>query len=308
MLSRRHIRVKVLQALYAYNNDENANVDQLAKQLRQNIGKLYELYIYLLLSLEELGNYMVHYDEEMKGKYIVDEADLQAGRKLYNNPILQRLMNSGNLHDTAKDLKVVFEADRDLLRKIFLDLKNQDAYRDYMNSSGGSEMADQEVLIFVLKHYTSNNPLFEQHLEEQYYNWSDDKKIALQMAQKTVQLLAAGQEGDFLLPVGQNPKELYEYADELFKTTIRENDKLQEIITPRIPKWEPNQVAVIDLIILKMGVCEFLHFMSIPATVTINEYVELAKIYSTSQSKKFINGVLDTIRKELKKEGVLLKN
>ncbi len=308
MLSRRHIRVKVLQALYSYYNDENVSVAQLEKQLIQNIDRLYELYNYLLLFLEEMGNYMIHYDEEVKGRYIVDDSDLQAGKKLFNNAILQKLMNSEELHKTAEKLKVVFKADRDLLRKIFLDLKNQDAYRDFMNSSGGINVAEQEVILFILKNYSGNSPIFEQHLEEEYFNWNDDKKIAVQMAQKTVQLLAAGKEQEILLPVGQNPDELYDYARQLLNKTIQENDKLQGIITPKIPKWEPNQVALIDLIILKMGVCEFLHFMSIPATVTINEYIELAKIYSTPQSKKFVNGVLDAIRKDLQKEGVLPKN
>ena len=297
-----------MQSLYSYYNDEGANVDQLAKQLDQNINKLYELYIYLMLFIEELGNYMVHYDEEVKGRYILDESDLQAGRKLFNNPILQKLMNSESFHKTAEKQKVVWSSDHDLLRRIFLDLKSQEAYKDYMNGTGGTGVADQEILIFILKHYTSNNPVLEQHLEEQYFNWSDDKKIALQMAQKTVQLLAVESPEDFLLPVGQNPDELYEYANSLFRTTIKENDNLQQIIVSHMPKWEPNQVAMVDLIILKMGVCEFLHFLSIPSTVTINEYIELAKIYSTPQSKKFINGVLDAIQKDLRKEGTLVKN
>lgn len=308
MLSRRHIRVKVLQALYTYYNDEDISVDVLSRQLERNITRLYDLYIYLLLFLEELGNYMVRYEDELRTRYIQNVNEQKATQKLFNNPVLQKLINSELFHKTASKYKVQWSGDEDVLRRIFLDLKNQEIYRDYVNSASGQEHLDQEVLIFVLKHYTTALSAFQQHLEEQFFNWSDDKKIALQMAQKTVQVLATDSPENFLLPVGQNPEELYEYADDLMKRTIRENDKLEQIISSKITKWEPHQVAVIDHIILKMAVCEFLYFPSIPAKVTINEYIELAKTYSTPQSKKFINGVLDAIQKDLRKEGTLIKN
>jgi N utilization substance protein B len=308
MLSRRHVRIKVMQALYSYQNEGEKNLDQLGRQLERNVTKLYDLYLYLLLFLEELGNYMVSYDEQVKARYVREEDDQKAIHKLFNNPILQKLMNSDSFHNTAAKYKVQWNGDEDILRRIYLDLKNQEAYTDFVKAQADDELANREVLIFILKQYTSTLSIFQQHIEEQFINWADDKKIAIQMAQKTVQVLSTDSPVDFLLPVGHNSEELYEYADQLLKKTIEQDEKLKEIISSKITKWEPHMVAVIDYIILKMAISEFLNFPSIPSTVTINEYIELAKSYSTPQSKKFINGVLDAVQKDLRKEGILIKN
>jgi N utilization substance protein B len=146
-----------------------------------------------------------------------------------------------------------------------------------------------------------------QHIEETYMNWHDDRKIVMQMLSKSIQTIAADENDNFLSPLSLNDAENYEFAHELLIKSIENSGRLEEIINPRIGKWEPHQIALIDKIILKMAVCEFLYFPSIPANVSINEYIELAKAYSTPQSKKFVNGVLDAIQKELKKEGQILK-
>jgi N utilization substance protein B len=312
MLSRRHIRIKVMQALYMYYNDGQGNLStpQLNRLLEKNINRLYELYLYLLLFLEEMGQFVLHYDEEVKSRYVQqNEKDTRSGLKLYNNSIIQKLLKSEMFHKTLERYHVAWNADKDILRRIFLDLKNQDIYKEFLQFSEANPVLEQEVLLFLLKHYTANHPVFAQHLEEEFYNWLDDKKIVLQMAAKTVQSLAAGKADDesFLVPLSYNDDDNYEFARELTKSTIEQDAKLDEIISNRISKWEPHQVAVIDNIILKMAVSEFLNFPSIPVKVTINEYIELAKNYSTPQSKKFINGVLDAIVKDLKKEGTVVK-
>jgi N utilization substance protein B len=310
MLSRRHIRVKVLQALYGYYSEggENTNTAQLTRALDKNISKLYDLYLYLLLFVEELGNFVAQYEEEVKSRYIPNEAELTSSGKLSQNPVLQKLMQSDIFHKALSKNAVQWQGDSDILRRIFLDLKNQEAYKDFIQMGAQNPVLEQEVLIFIIKHYTANLSSFQQHLEEQFYNWLDDKKIAIQMAVKTIQQIASGETQDnFLLPISDNEEDIYEYAHQLMKLTIKENKKLEEIISSKISKWEPHQIALIDGIILKMAVCEFLHFPSIPPKVTINEYIELAKNYSTPQSKKFVNGVLDAILKELGKESTFHK-
>jgi transcription antitermination protein NusB len=311
MLSRRHIRVKVMQALYMYYNDKQGSTSlaQVVKALDKNISKLYELYLYLLLFLEEFGNFIFEYDEEVKSRYIQNEKESVQSLKFYNNPILQSLISSEELEKAAKKYHVVWNGDKDILRRIFLDLKNQEIYRDYLASHENNPGLNYEVLNFVLRHYSTHLPLFQQHIEEEYYNWYDDKKVALQMAGKTLQTLATKtDDSSFLVPLSKNDDENYTYAEELLKKTITEDEKIDKLIATRITKWEPHMVAMIDNIILKMAVCEFLNFPSIPSKVSINEYIELAKNYSTPQSKKFVNGVLDAILQELKKEGKLLKS
>lgn len=301
-----------MQALYMYYNtdgQENLNITQLTRALDKNISKLYELYLYLLLFLEEVGEFALNYEEQVKARYIQSDKDTKSSLKLFQNPVLQKLINSEAFHKAAQKYHVQWHGDEDILRRIFQDLRNQDIYRDYVQLSEQNPVLQQEVLIFIIKHYANNLPLFHQHLEEEYYNWLDDKKIVLQMATKTIQTLASGSTADdFLQPLSQNEDDNYEYARDLLKYTVQDDKKLQDIITPRVTKWETHQIAVIDNIILKMALTEFFHFPSIPAKVSINEYIELAKNYSTPQSKKFINGVLDAILKDLKKEGTILKN
>ncbi|MGZ5244776.1 MAG: transcription antitermination factor NusB [Bacteroidia bacterium] len=310
MLSRRHIRVKVLQGLYSYYSDEadTVNTAQLTRALDKNISKLYDLYLYLLIFVEELGNFVAQYEEEVKARYIPNEAEATSSAKLSQNPVLQRLMKDEAFHKATKKHAIHWQGDNDILRRIFLDLKNQEAYKDFVQMGAQNPVLSQEVLLFVIKHYTSNSSSLQQHLEEHFYNWLDDRKIALQMAIKTIQQIANTPENEsFLLPLSDNEEDNFEYAHQLLKLTIKEDKKIEEIISTKVTKWEPHQIALIDGIILKMAVCEFLHFPSIPAKVTINEYIELAKNYSTPQSKKFVNGVLDAILKDLGKESSFIK-
>jgi N utilization substance protein B len=312
MLSRRHIRVKVMQALYMYYNDkpDTKSSIQAVKALDKNINKLYELYLYILVFITEMGNFLSKYDEEVKSRYIQNDQDTKNSLKLFQNPIIQYLMNSKELEKAAKKNQVVWNGDEDTLRKIFLDLKNQEIYKEFINAPETTAGQNYEILTFMIRHYSSHMPVFSQHLEEEYYNWLDDKKVALQMAAKTIQNLATIGEDNtaFLLPLSKNDDENYQYAEELLKKTIAQEDEIEQIISGRITKWEPHQVAMIDGIILKMAVCEFLNFPSIPSKVSINEYIELAKTYSTPQSKKFVNGVLDAVWQGLKKDGKLVKN
>jgi transcription antitermination protein NusB len=217
-------------------------------------------------------------------------------------------MHSELFHKTLQKNKVTWQADDDMLRRMYQDLKNQEVFREYLLRNEENQALDAEILIFILKNYTANMGNLQQHLEEFYANWPDDKKIAMQMAVRSIQVLASGDENGFILPISQNPEENAEYARNLLDMTIKQNDTIEPIIKTKIDKWEPHHIAVIDLIILKMAVAEFLYFPTIPVTVTINEYVELAKIYSTPQSKKFVNGVLDAIQKELVANGNMHKN
>jgi len=300
-----------MQALYVYYNDrdDKTGATQILKILDKNVGKLYELYLYLLLFLKELGGFMVHYDEEVKSRYIQNDRDVKNSLKLFNNPILQNLMNSEDFEKALKENKVVWNGENDMLRRIFLDLKNQEVYKDYINLPESDPGADFELMAFIIRHYTTNFPVLQQHLEEEYYNWLDDRKIARQMASKTLQAIAfAPLEKMQLMPQSHKDDENYIFAQELVKQTIAEDAKLETIIRSKTEHWESHQVALLDLIIIKMAVCEFINFPTIPPKVSINEYIELAKTYSTPQSKKFVNGVLDAILKDLNKEGKLIKN
>ena len=298
-----------MQALYVYYNDreDNLSASKVLKVLDKNIDKLYELYLYLLLMLKELGDFMIHYDEEIKSRYIQNERDVKNSMKFLNNPVLKALQNSSEFEKAIKDNLVSWNGDADILRKVFLDLKNQEIYKDYLMTPDENPGVNYELLTFILRHYTTNFPVVQQHLEEEFYNWLDDRKIAKQMAGKTLQAIAlASEEKISLMPQSHREDENYIFAQELIKKTIAEDESLEKIIRSKTEHWEQHQVAMIDMIIIKMAVCEFIYFPTIPPKVSINEYIELAKTYSTPQSKKFVNGVLDAILKDLNKEGKAL--
>ena len=309
MLSRRHVRIKVLQALYAYwNSGGELSQDYVRKNMEENIYKLYDLYLYLLLFLRELGQFITRYDQETKARYVPASQNFDHYLRLYENPIMQALINNKAFNNKLEWKQVVWKGDNDLLRKVFYDLKNTDTYQDYINAGEHQLFEDAEMLKYIIKQYPDQFGLLKQHMEEHFFNWHDDKKIARQMVTKTINNLASDPEKEnFLVPISVNEEDNLNFARDLFDKTIEETEVLEAKIHGKTGKFEPSQLAYVDFIILKMGACEFMYFSSIPTKVTLNEYIEIAKNYSAPKSKKFINGVLDNLRKELEQEGEVVK-
>lgn len=298
-----------MQALYAYaNSGGQASKEQVKKQMVQNIYQLYDLYLYLLLFLKELGIFVAKYEEETKAPYLPNLQNRGHALRLHNNPIMQAIINSRSLAGKLDWKQIAWKADNDLLKKVFYDLKNTDHYHDYIHSAEENIFEDAEMLKHILKHYTEQFALVSQHLEEHFFNWHDDKKVARQMVVKTINNLANDpNEDELLVPLSTNENDNLEFARELFTRTIEESEHLEAKIHGKTGKFEPSQLAHVDFKILKMGTAEFLYFSSIPTKVTMNEYIEIAKNYSSPKSKKFINGVLDNIRKEMEEQGEVVK-
>lgn len=326
MLSRRHIRVKVMQALYSYYaGDQHPQPCILEKNMQRSLTQLYDLYLYLMVFLQELGHFCKIYDEEVRARHLASP-DVAHHLRFYNNPLLQRIVHSDQLDTEASRNNAEFQGDVDMLRRLFLNLKNSEEYRDYIASAQPNKFENEGILTYILKHYPLENNILSHHLEEQFINWYDDRKIAVNMAVKTVKQMNSQeppeqqydeegepvenkpQQGDILMPLADDPEEHFTFAAELLHKTIEDKEELEGLIKSKITKWEPNQVARIDIILLSMALCEFLHFPSIPTKVTINEYIELAKNYSTPKSKKFINGVLDNLLAQLQQEGRIRKS
>lgn len=310
MLSRRHIRIKVLQSLYSYwNSAGELNQENVEKDLNQNIYKLYDLYLYLLVFLRELGQFVAQYDEKTKARHIPVSSQLNQPLRLYENPVMQALLNSQKLESKCEWKQIAWKGDNDLLRKTFYDLKNTDPYQEYVNSSSNESFEDVEMLKYIVKNYPEEFGVLKQHFEETFFNWHDDNKVAKQMATKTINNIGGNPDSeDFLVPFATNEKENLDFARDLFRTTIDQSESLENLIHGKTGKFEPSQLSYVDFVILKMGACEFLNFSSIPTKVTLNEYIEIAKNYSAPKSKKFINGVLDNLRKELEQKGKVVKS
>lgn len=311
MLNRRHIRVKVMQSLYSYwSSDGTLDKDEVERDLNKNLEELFNLYLYILLFLRELACFVDRYDDEVKSRVIPLAKEININSRFYQNPIISCILENSILTETLEKHKQIWDPeDNNILRKVFLDLKNNEVYKEYIHTKNEKQLDDFSTLIYITKHYPFNFTLLDQHFEDKFLNWFDDGHIAVHMVTKTLNQIVENPDNEnFILPLYANKKDSYEFAINLFRKTIEGNDYFEELINSKIEKWEPSRIMIIDRIILRMGLCEFINFPSIPVKVTINEYIELAKNYSTPNSKKFINGVLDNILSDLKKEDNIRKS
>lgn len=310
MLNRRHIRVKVMQSLYSYfSSPEDKTFLHVEDSLLKNINRLYDLYLYLLLLVREIALFAERYDDEIKSALIPSAREINVNSRFYSNQIVLKLNESKKFNSLLENHKIIWDNENvNIIRKVFHDLKNTEIYQEYIRAEKQFKHEDYELLSFILKHYTSNSSSLDQHLEDSYMNWLDDERTVVQMAVKSLKSIAEDPENDdFMAPVAIDEDQLMEFASTLLKTVFTNNVEFETRIKPKIAKWEPSRIATIDSILLKMGIAEFTVFPTIPVKVTINEYIELSKNYSSPQSKSFINGVLDNILEDLQNEGKLNK-
>jgi transcription antitermination protein NusB len=311
MLSRRHIRIKVLQALYTYFSAQGEfKPKEVENQLQSNINDIYKLYLDLLLFVREFIVFVEKYDDEVKASYIHADEDMNINVRLYQNPLSLFLLNNEILTKVLEKEMIVWDQEyENVIRKVFLDLKSSEVYHEYIRIENNAIEQDFEIISYILKYYCQNFSMVEQFFEDKYINWYDDSKIAIQSAIKTFKNIIADPENDdFLINFTNDKSQSREFAIELFNHVIANDENHNKLILERIDKWEPSRVPLIDKIILKMGISELTAFKSIPVKVTINECIELAKNYSTPNSKKFINGVLDNLQTKMMVDGTINKS
>jgi N utilization substance protein B len=300
MLNRRQVRLKVMQVLYMHQQSgREASANELHKVFDQQVEKMEKLYLYYLSFIKELDHQSLVYDEDVRNKYVEASRSATEHLRLRENPIVRAIADSKHLEERLEKLDVMFnhEVDDNLVQKVFYDLKNSEYYKDYVELSNQPGQ-HEELVLHIFKHYSENFQLFEQHFEEEFTNFYDDKKLVVSMLKKTIQNIMAEKE-NILVEFIQDEENTLGFGYDLITRVTNHNQELHEAVQAKILKWEPGQVAIIDTILIKMGIAEFKYFASIPSTVTINEYVELAKNYSPPNSKKFVNGVLDSVSREI---------
>ena len=193
------------------------------------------------------------------------------------------------------------QLDKELVKKIYLQLKSSEAYKKYISSPLRDRKAEKEIIDYIFEDLMLHNEAFISHLEELYNNWDDDSEMTVQLVRSYLQKPGSHDFDQFI------SIDKLQFAKLLLDTVIQKNEHLESFILPRLKNWDAERLAAVDMILMKMGVAEFLYFETIPPKVTINEYIELAKEYSTQQSGQFVNGILDNIHKELVKENKLHK-
>ena len=294
MLNRRHLRVKVLQALYAYYQSEETDYAKTQKGLLDAIERMYDLYIYLFLTFSELRRIAENRIEESKKKIRPTEQDLHPNRKFVDNRIFELIESNRQLRLLSETRKVNWTGDenQEMFRKMFLSIKDDETYITYMNDEKDSFENDRQFIIDLFKTDIANSPLLYHFFEEKSIHWMDDIDLACSMVLKTIKSIEEGNEME-LLPLYKKDDDEEEFITTLLRKTISMDKENEQLIDELTKNWELDRIAKMDIILMKMAITELQVCKSIPTKVTLNEYIEISKFYSTPKSNGFINGILD---------------
>lgn len=309
MLNRRHLRIKVLQALYAYFQSDEENYRRTENELFDAIDRIYDLYIYLLLSIPEVKVFAERRIDENKKKIRPTQEDLHPNMKFVNNSIIQKIESDKKLREISELNKVNWIGDekQEIFRKMFLHIRESETYFEHMNNENLGFEADKQFLIDLFKVEIANFPLLYNYFEELSIHWLDDIDLACTMVLKSLKTLDAETDPLLVMDLYKDEEDEREFTRELLRKTIS-MDKENELLIDELTKnWELDRIAKMDVILMKMAITEFQIFKTIPTKVTLNEYIEISKFYSTPKSNGFINGVLDKAIVRLQAENKIVK-
>ena len=308
MINRVLIRLKIVQIIYAYYQNGGKNLDTAEKELFFSLSKAYDLYNYLLLLMVEVTKQANKKLNAAKNKLIPTKEELFPNTKFVENRFIAQLEVNKQLLDFAGNQKKTWENEADFVKSLCEQIMESDIYKEYMASETSSYEEDREVWRKIYKKKIFNNAELDQVLEDQSLYWNDDKEIVDTFVLKTIKRFeeknGAKQE---LLPEFKDDED-QDFARRLFRRAILNSDYYRHLISENTKNWDLDRVAFMDVIIMQIALAEVLSFPNIPVSVSLNEYVEIAKLYSTPKSGGFINGTLDGIVNQLKKENKLTKN
>lgn len=302
MISRRNIRVKVMQLLYMIEAADSPMafkkpVDELQKQL----DKSRELFVYLLFFLTEVARYAETSAVKRASRNLPSEDDLNVNVKIAGNEFLWQILEYPSFCKALELDKPEKRIDKELVKKIYVELTHTDKYKEYITLQSREKAKEKEIIKLIFIQLMLPNESFITHLEEQFNNWDDDADMMDQLMLNYIQ-----KPGSYNLQEMVSP-EKWDFAQSLLTTTIEKKEYCAELIKPKLKNWDSERIAALDMVLMRMGVCELLYFETIPTKVTINEYIDLAKDYSTPQSGQFVNGILDNIHKEMVEAGKIKK-
>ncbi|HRH58433.1 MAG TPA: transcription antitermination factor NusB [Chitinophagales bacterium] len=299
-----------MQYLYAFETTQQLPASHFINHLEKSILSVKDQYLYILLMIREVANF-VEKDAKIKAsKHIKNDSDKNFNTKLLSNIIIQYLNNDKEFELEIKNAKTASLLDEDDIRRLYKIFAETKEYSEYLNN--GTEFnveEDKAIISFLLNNIIIEDEIFTTNIEELFTNWQDDAEYVVEAVQEVIQ--KSKNELKLHLEKGNLKdkfKELTQFGIDLFNETVNHKKEHQQLIEPKLKNWEADRLAVIDVILIRMAVSEFLYFPSIPVKVTINEYLDIAKEYSTPKSKDFINGVLDSLMRDMKKNEQIQKS
>ena len=304
MLNRRYLRIKTMQILYSYYQQEKPNALLFEKELFKSLDKIYDLYIYVLVLFTDMHHTAHLVLEENKNKRLPTQEDLTPNLRFIENILLQNLTNSAELKKEVLNRKISWQSDFDLVRKLFSELRATDLYKNYMASKTPSAKEDKQFLISVATEFLYEHDLLNHLFEEKNIHWADDTFGAFSMVSRTFENFT----GTFkLVPLFKDAEDDKKFISTLFLKTIDGDKEYEKLIDEKTKNWEFDRIASMDVLLMKMAMTEFLHINNVPVKVSLNEYIDISKEYSTPNSKNFINGILDKIIADLKRDNLIQK-
>ena len=308
MLTRRHIRVKVMQSLYAFNQSENDNLASEEKFLLKSMEEMYDLFVLQLSLLTEIKAHAETFLERSQQKHLATQEDKDPNRKFVQNAVFEILEQNTQLEQIIDDRKLNhWKFDDEYVAILWNEIKESNAFADYMETRDNSFKEDKDFVLAIFKKVIAPNDKIYDYFEDKKLTWLDDLPLVNTAVLKMLQKLKQTATPEDKLPKLFKSIDDKEFAVNLFRKTYLKDGKLSNEMQGKTPNWDKDRIAEIDTVLLKMAICEFLEFPSIPVKVTINEYLEISKEYSTPKSSIFINGILDKLSKEYKTDGKLNK-
>ena len=307
MISRRIIRIKVLQILYAFYTSPEKSINNTERELFFSLQKTYDLYHFLLALPIEIVKYAESRIELRKNKHFPTEEELNPNRRFVDNRLIAQLRENEALNKYLERWKITWVNDPELVQKLHNELEEQDFFKRYMNATEDSYTADRKLVEDFLTEIVLCSEDIDGFLEEQSIYWNDDLDFVVSMIIKTIKRFKeTSSPGIALMPMFKDDED-EQFAKDLYRKAVLNHEDNYKLVQQHTVNWEVERIAFMDILILELAITEFLYFPSIPTKVSLNEYIELSKYYSTEKSRNFINGILDKTLKDLKKENKILK-
>jgi N utilization substance protein B len=294
MLSRRNIRVKVMQALYSIESMNNeTRPGEPLQILKRNIDDSKYLFTYLVYFITEVARYAEKDAAQKAQKHLPSADDLNINTKIAGNEVVWVILENASFNKSAEHFKIKYSIDEDLVRKAYIHLVSSLEYKEYIQPTQREKKSERKILEYIFSDLMLADENFISDIEEKFIHWDDDAEMMILLMNSFLQKPASFNFDEMV------SKEKMDFAIDLMECVISKREFCAELIKPKLKNWDSERIASLDMILMQMGVCEFLYFETIPPKVTINEYIDLAKEYSTEQSGHFVNGILDNIHKEL---------
>ncbi len=293
-----------MQVLYSLSRDNNLTYEELKSRYNKGIESAFDLYLFNLIYLIRIAKYAKNDLAKRRAKHLPTDADKLFTDKLWSNPLTQSIAGSEGLSALFDSHHLEQHLDNDTIRTIYILFSKDEEYLEYLNKEEANDNDHKEMVLKLYKTCT-NHELFNEVMEDRYATWKDDKSLIAGTIKKTIKLLPSL--GAFYEDFRPSDDTVVDFGENLLKDVCTRDTELLEIIEPTLKNWDADRVAVIDMILLKMAISELMIFPTIPTKVTLNEFVEISKTYSTEKSKDFINGILDRLMKKMNKEGKIKK-